>query len=143
MKTANSSPDSIGPKRQLSLPAGRQYHKLSGPQLPAVSHSPPDPQYTAQSTLLWDPPAPDDVWCMSVYSDSYRCALRPWPSIDSSETFAHICSQNSGVYSAQIRLFIIVYDQNLRVYDVFPLFWFTSGHVTRGSREEKLAELPS
>lgn len=78
MKTANSSPDSIGPKRQLSLPAGRQHHEFSGPQLPAVSHSPPRPSVHSSVHLLWDPPAPDDVWRMSVYSDSYRCALRPF-----------------------------------------------------------------
>lgn len=109
MKTANSSPDSIDPKRshcQLDVSATSSPVHSS-----QQSPGPPDPQ----STQLWDPLAPDDVY--SVYSDSYRCVLRPWPSMDTSETFAHIYSQNSGVYSALIRLFIVD-SQNMLVCDV-------------------------
>ena len=44
------------------------------------------------------------------------------------ETFAHVYSQNSGVYSTLIRLFILD-GQNLLVFLCF--FFFTSGLVMR------------
>lgn len=61
--------------------------------------------------------------------------------MDTSETFAHIYSQNSGVYSALIRLFIVD-GQNLLVYDAFCLFVFGSlqALIMRGSREETWAK---
>lgn len=64
---------------------------------------------------------------ISVYSDSNRCVFRPWPSVGTSETFAHIYSQDSGVYSTLIILFIVD-GQNILVCDVFLflLFWFIS-----------------
>lgn len=63
--------------------------------------------------------------CISVYGDSYRCVLRPWPSMDTSETFAHIYNQNGGVYSALIKTFLFIVDgQNLLVFDVCLYFYF-------------------
>lgn len=57
----------------LSLPAGRRHR--SAPQLPAVSRpSLQTPQYTARSTLLLHL-----MICISVYSGSVGCVLRPRP----------------------------------------------------------------
>lgn len=48
--------------------------------------------------------------------------------MDTSDTFAHIYSQNSGVYSAQIRLFIVAYGQNVLVYFCLFLVLFRLRH---------------
>lgn len=133
MKTANSSPDSIGPKRSHCR------LDVSTTSSPSSPPGPPDPQ--TLSTQL-------SPFCFGillqlmiyipVYSDSNRCVLRPWPSMDTSETFAHIYSQNIGVHSAPIRLFIAD-GQNMLVCDAFCCC-FGSIHQREAPGREKLGK---